>query len=360
MITLKTNWRLIATCWVAALALGSAPVDIRKASASERIVLMEKYSASWCPHCATASQAIDILVDDHSDKFITFDAFAASNNGGRYSTDWGQQRAFVYYALGSYPTTWFDGKIGYEGAPSVNAVYSAYLGAIESLSSVASDVVIDVSAVPTGTGVYDVTMTVSLEPGGFGKTLRLHLLQALDDYGVYDDQTTVAHNTVMQSLEDGYDVMLVPGQTMRFTETLTLDAASASQFEDIRLIAWAQEPAPFGYDGGAEVFNAAQVSLSNSHPADFNSDGIVNAGDLSLWQNEFGSSGLLPGEGADGDRNGRVDGADFLLWQQNVGLTSNQPSSVAAAATPIPEPGSLLLALTGVALGVGLRCSQPV
>lgn len=67
---------------------------------------------------------------------------------------------------------------------------------------------------------------------------------------------------------------------------------------------------------------------------DFNGDGIVNATDLSRWQQDLGNGG-----GSDADGDGDTDAADFLVWQRNHG-SSQMLSSLA-----VPEPATVLLAL---------------
>jgi len=345
----KKRFRDLALC--AALMLGIAASGSRTAAAAERLVLMEKFSASWCPHCATASQAIAGLVEDHGDKFTTFDAFTATD--GRYWTEWGRDRGFNFYGMQSYPTTVFDGVTGFAGAPSVDAVYNAYRDTIDSRSNVPTDVVIGVSAIPGDGSTYDVTTTVRIEPDGHAKTLRIHLIQALGNYSVYDDpSSTGAHNTLMQVVATDHDLTIAPGETRQLTDSFTLDAASASQFDDVRLIAWAQTPTE-AISLLSEVHNATEVALSQSHPADYNHDGIVNRGDLTIWQNNVGTVGLAPYAGADGDGNGHIDGADLLLWQRSFGTSLRL--STAAVATAVPEPTTLLLLLSGVSFVVPKR-----
>jgi len=83
--------------------------------------------------------------------------------------------------------------------------------------------------------------------------------------------------------------------------------------------------------------------------ADFNSSGNVNAADLAIWAENFGTTG----EGATFDKGNAdggsvvapistdVDGEDFLIWQR----TFNGGSPVAA----VPEPGTAaLLAIGGI------------
>jgi hypothetical protein len=83
-----------------------------------------------------------------------------------------------------------------------------------------------------------------------------------------------------------------------------------------------------------EVFNAPLFG-------DYNDDGEVNAADYTVYRDNLnGSSSALNGNGSGG---ATVGPADYQLWAQNYGRSNG--GSVA-----IPEPASLLLALTGVAL----------
>ncbi len=81
-------------------------------------------------------------------------------------------------------------------------------------------------------------------------------------------------------------------------------------------------------------FEAQVIDLFDS--ADFNTDGFVDASDLSTLQAALGNSDL-----GDADGDGDTDGDDFLLWQNQFtgsggGLSSPLSSSV-------PEPNTILL-----------------
>ena len=322
---------------VGSLALGA---ELR---AADRLVLLEKFSATWCPHCASASQDLDDLLQTDGDRFVTFDAFTST--AGRYATNWGISRAEQFYfpsGFPGYPTVVFDGSSYYAGSTNAQSVY---LNAINQRADTPTDVVLNMTAVTTGQGAYDVTTSVSVEAGGTGKTMRIYIAQALENYGVYDDPgATEAHNTFMQIVESGFDVTLAPGQSQSLTRSLTLDADSVNQLEDVRLIAWAQQPFNVA---AAEVYNAAQTLLVQAHPADFNSNGSVNGADLALWEDEFGVE-KLPYQGADGTGDGLVAGGDFLLWQQHHGAQF----AGAAAAAAVPEPSATMLLIAAALLGV--------
>jgi hypothetical protein len=70
--------------------------------------------------------------------------------------------------------------------------------------------------------------------------------------------------------------------------------------------------------------------------ADFDSSGSVNAADLTIWRNGFGTGTTKATGDADGDAD--VDGTDFLIWQRELG------SSLAVAVVPEPNASAIMLA----------------
>ncbi|WP_168206855.1 sulfatase-like hydrolase/transferase [Lacipirellula limnantheis] len=88
------------------------------------------------------------------------------------------------------------------------------------------------------------------------------------------------------------------------------------------------------------------IDPSPSADADFNEDGVIDAGDLLVWKSAFGM-----GSGADADGDGDSDGADYLAWQQSAQL-----GNVATSAASVPEPAAGVLIM---AVGLGwLSCRR--
>lgn len=316
--------------WSAVIGIAViAPIG-NSANSAERVVLLEKLSATWCPHCMAAAHELDELTNDFGEFFIPLEIFSTTSFGGRYSTPWGQWRTFDFYDLASYPTAWFDGAIQYTGSTNV---YATYLSGIAYRLGISTDVAIDIRAQQTGDGSYDVTASISLEAGGAAKTVRITMVEALDYYGHYDDNATIPRNVLRHVIEDGFDVDLVPGQTQHVTRSFTLDQESRDRFSNVRLIGWAQAPA---LEGPAEVYNAAQLSLAETMSADFDGNGVVSGADLGLWRGAYGIR-----DSADANGDGRSDGADFLAWQRTLGNTRPVGKSDVSLA---PEPTSGLLA----------------
>jgi T5SS/PEP-CTERM-associated repeat protein len=81
---------------------------------------------------------------------------------------------------------------------------------------------------------------------------------------------------------------------------------------------------------------------------DFNGDNVVDAADLAIWRMNFGTGTMMSQGDADGD--GDVDGNDFLVWQRTLG-----PVMVTPAVGAVPEPGSLALAASALAIVAASR-----
>jgi cyclophilin family peptidyl-prolyl cis-trans isomerase len=101
--------------------------------------------------------------------------------------------------------------------------------------------------------------------------------------------------------------------------------------------------------GLAWDLQATSTSMKLVVLPDYNNNGSVDGGDLTLWQTNYGSTTALA---ADGDGNGKVDGRDFLLWQRFVGQTVTLPP--AAAIMSVPEPTGVALAALAL-IGVAMR-----
>ena len=85
---------------------------------------------------------------------------------------------------------------------------------------------------------------------------------------------------------------------------------------------------------------------------DYNSDGVVNAADYTIWRSTLGSTTDLR---ADGNGDGMIDGADYDAWSSRFG---NVYSSGSGAAAAVPEPSGIMLLAMGSLAIVGYRRSQ--
>ena len=95
---------------------------------------------------------------------------------------------------------------------------------------------------------------------------------------------------------------------------------------------------------GVLVDNVTFDGATSFSPADFDTDGDVDADDLTIWQAAYGSA-----PGGDTNSDADSDGADFLTWQQE-----HTGAGAVAATGSVPEPSTALLLLSGVLAMTGL------
>ncbi len=76
---------------------------------------------------------------------------------------------------------------------------------------------------------------------------------------------------------------------------------------------------------------------------DFNHDGDINVGDLSILKQNFANLNATFEQG-DANGDGRIDGGDLLVWQRNVGGVTG------LSVLSVPEPSTSLLIFVGLLL----------
>ena len=87
---------------------------------------------------------------------------------------------------------------------------------------------------------------------------------------------------------------------------------------------------------------------------DFDSDGYVDAADLDVWAESFGTVGEPGNIYGDMDGDGDVDGAGVLLWQRYLGYEGLPPPSVEPGNEPVPEPAAILVAAAAILMSCGV------
>jgi hypothetical protein len=74
---------------------------------------------------------------------------------------------------------------------------------------------------------------------------------------------------------------------------------------------------------------------------DYNGNGVVDAGDYTIWRDTLGSTTDLRANGDNtGGSAGKIDAADYALWKSRFGATSGSGS---IAGTNVPEPATWLM-----------------
>jgi hypothetical protein len=89
-----------------------------------------------------------------------------------------------------------------------------------------------------------------------------------------------------------------------------------------------------GNAGDSVVTAPIAIYASPSLPGDYNLDGVVDAGDYTLWRDLIGIP-VTPYTAADGDGSGLIDAADHVVWRNHYGATSTNVATAALIAAEI-------------------------
>jgi hypothetical protein len=191
-------------------------------------------------------------------------------------------------------------------------------------------------------------------------TIRVGISSNEEPFAGFDTSSNVAGFTLdttktyffvfkYETHSTGNDVLSVktyaPGDVVPATDPLAYDVTySTAVSTALNAVRLSKSPNAAGSIDEIRIGQtwADVAAIVSPQPSgDFDGDGDVDGADFIIWQTnhpaEDGHS-LATGD-ADGDTD--VDGADFVAWQDGF------PSGSGPGATPIPEPGSLFLAIVG-------------
>ena len=188
---------------------------------------------------------MDLLLTQNLDSLV----FVQIHYQDEYHSDWAEGRG-GYFGVTGTPVAWFDGVTVRTGSSFDTAVdYQAYNAILQSRLPVSTDVTIEMSGEPIDPSTYEVNAHVCVEPTGVGKDMRVFVLQVLDNWPA---SPSYSRNGFKE--KSGVDnITLAPGECFDAQRAFTLDADSLAQWDDIRFVAWAEDPLP---SPPAEVFQA--------------------------------------------------------------------------------------------------------
>ncbi|MCK4871283.1 MAG: hypothetical protein KAS72_01015 [Phycisphaerales bacterium] len=219
------------------------------ADAADRKVMGEQFTATWCGYCPPVGIAMNMLMDDYPDSIISAQIHVSD---APYNTTWGTARA-SFYSVSGIPHMKIDGVLTRVGGGTVTSCYNDFLGKMNTRLAVPTDVTIDLTGEIVVDQTYRLTASIGVEAGGAAKTVRVHMIQTLDDYPVsFDDHT---YNCTRVGYQVG-DYALTPGNTEIIVQDFNLDAISWGDQQNIRFIVFVQEP---NASGLSEIYQAADL-----------------------------------------------------------------------------------------------------
>jgi len=309
----------------AAMATAAGLAMAASAVATDRVVLSEMYTATWCGPCQAVRDGYDLMLNAHGDTFLPIQY----HNADAYTVPWGASRMSQFYGASAFPTYWTDGLVsGVGGGGNGQQWFNYFTGIMNQRLAVAPEVTMQMAAEQVGANQWEVSCLVTLVPGEPGRTVRVYLLQVLDDFIA----ATPKYRNTFRQYGASPDLMLVPGEPQVVSHVFTLDSTDQANLTKVKFVAFAQDPSS---SGPAQVRNA--YSIAHPFPtADCNGNGVLDFTDIendaSLDCDGDGfldSCAIADGSAPDLDGNGIPDwcqdcnGNGTADWQDILDGTAN-------------------------------------
>lgn len=208
------------------------------------------------------------------------------HTSGTPTSPWGTSRK-NYYNVTGIPDVWVDGALEQYGAYSTDQLnYDNMESLMNQRLAVPTDLLIELYGEASRGQYYEFTGVLRVDPGGEAKTVRVHLVEARNNYPENDDGRY--NNGVVQGADLG-EFTINPGQEITITHQMTLVTDPyGPDAEDIRMFMFAHDPLA---SGPAEVHQATMTQYPFRPylpcPGDLTDDELVNIDDifnlLGLW-----------------------------------------------------------------------------
>lgn len=104
--------------------VGVIILSIRISYATQRVVVAEEFTATWCGACPGAARGLDELYERVYDSVVVI-AYHSSSSDPFYTTESAQRAS--YYGISGYPTAYFDGIISEVGGLPTGTMFPFYL-----------------------------------------------------------------------------------------------------------------------------------------------------------------------------------------------------------------------------------------
>lgn len=193
--------------------------------ASQRVMVIEDITATWCTYCPGAARGIEELNFRSYDSVVPI-AYHASNSGDPYYTADAATRG-SYYSLSGYPTVILDGTHQVVGGLHTGTMYPTYLSYYQSRIGVSSPLAITLSI------TYDTTartgkLTIKINNTSSG-SVSGQLQTVLTESHIYHpwqgmDSLQYVERAMLPSAA-GESIAVAAGDSLTKTRDFTVDTA---------------------------------------------------------------------------------------------------------------------------------------
>lgn len=221
---------------------------------SQRVVVVEQFTATGCYYCQFAAPALDSLKHEVGDSLtiIAYHCWASDpfNNvdaEGRQS----------YYSVSGIPHVWFDGVGSVLGAGSVPSAYNAYRSWFNNRKVIAPEVEITITGdynPSTGAGSATATL-LNVTSDTLDGICHFVICQRDTPYVWYLDSLFGIERKMYPNY-NGTSVTILPGQTEQVTQSFTVE--ESWERDDCYLTVFVQKTG-----ATKEIAQAAEIDLLN-------------------------------------------------------------------------------------------------
>ncbi len=218
--------------------------------ATQRVMVLEKFTATWCQYCPGAARGAEEL------KFRAFDSVVVisyhSSNSDPFYTAVAANRA-SYYSISGYPTTRIDGGYSIVGGMRYGTMYPVYRGYFDQRKTEPSPLDIRL-AVSYDSVSRNGTLTIVVENTSSGViTGRLHTV-LIESHIYYPWQGMDSLHDVVRTMlpnASGEEITVNPGDSVDRTRNFTV--ASNWVAENCELVVFVQTDATRWIHQGARI-----------------------------------------------------------------------------------------------------------
>jgi len=253
------------------------------------MVVVETFTATWCPYCPGCAMGIDDLIANGCDVAVV--GYHPSSSDPFYNTYALYRKNYYGSVVGGFPTAIFDGVLSVVGGSHSSSMYSYYLPRYNQRKAINSSFTIDIAGENTGLD-YDVTITVTKVAPTTSTSMVLQLALTESD---------IQYNWQGQTELNYVERLMVPNQNgtpLDFsghghdvnTIELTFTLASGWAEDNCELTAFVQD------NDTKEVLQGTKVALPDLLPpqsVDDSNQLFVNSNLIQNYPNPFNSTTVI-------------------------------------------------------------------
>ncbi len=243
------------------------------------------------------------MIDAHPDDFIALQVHV----GDDWDTSWGYARMHEFYGAPGTPDVWFDGVTHVLGGVlDLQEMIRLYEDEYTARRDVPTDVTMQLTATLLQETTYRVSARICLESDGAAKDVRVYLCDVLDLWPTGGAH----HRNGLRRAPYEQIINLTPGECVIVSHAFEFDMTSWIEQEDMKIIAWVQQPLA---SGPAVIHQGAQMAWPFA--PDCNCNGIPDVNDIESGFSSDNNGDGVPDECAftagDMNCNGAIDNSDI-------------------------------------------------